>query len=194
MRQEIAYISEQELEFDEDLDLVLGGIGYGNDPDVMNPSAPWKGSLTEHDLNLIGRLSDIFLPKTGQYPAPSEIGIAEFFNHWLSAPYSKQQKHKEIVITGIAQVDIVSNKKFGEEFLMITESQQTEIVEEMAKSWAVKEFFDVFQYLVVGGYFTTDIGYKAIGYRGNVVVLPSYPDMPVDIKQMVEDELKKLGL
>jgi hypothetical protein len=55
------------------------------------------------------------------------------------------------------------------------------------------EFFKRFRYLTVGAYFTTEAGFKDIGYIGNVS-RPSDPGPSEDVKAVLERELKKLGL
>jgi hypothetical protein len=56
-----------------------------------------------------------------------------------------------------------------------------------------RTFFVKFRYLLVGGYFTSDVGFKAIGYLGNVP-LRSYPGVSEAARRAIDDLLKELGL
>jgi len=73
------------------------GEGYGTDPNVITPEANWPRILTPYQHRLINDLSDIILPATPTDPVPSRIGIAKFFDEWLSAPYRTQQKDKSTI-------------------------------------------------------------------------------------------------
>lgn len=90
-------------------------------------------------------------------------------------------------------VDVYSVEKYGKEFLHIKDAQKMETVEFMSKSWKVRPFFQRFRYLLIGGYFTSDIGFSVIGYSGNVP-LTEYPGVPDDLIDLVEEELWRLGL
>ena len=54
-------------------------------------------------------------------------------------------------------------------------------------------FFRRFRYLVIGAYYTTEAGFKDIGYIGNVS-RPSDPGPSDEVKAVLERELAKLGL
>jgi hypothetical protein len=72
--------------------------GYGTDPNVITPASNWPRILSRHQLRLIAALSDVILPATADQPAPSKIGIAKFFDEWLSAPYPKEQGDKSTIL------------------------------------------------------------------------------------------------
>ena len=192
MRQELALVPEDELSFEIGL-AKRADNGYGNDPNLRTPSAPWSGTLSAHELDQIEALSDIFLPRTSDDPAPSEVGIRHFFDHWLSAPYPRQRSHKATIVRGLSFLDPISKTKYKRPFLQLSRIEMEEIVASMQTSWPERNFFGRFRYLVVGGYFTTAAGSSAIGYKGNVPLL-TYSGMSDEIEAIVEAELRKLGL
>ena len=56
-----------------------------------------------------------------------------------------------------------------------------------------KVFFKRFRYLVVGAYYTTEQGFKDIGYIGNES-RSSDPGPSVEVKAALEQAFAKLGL
>jgi hypothetical protein len=168
--------------------------GYGNDPNLVTPSTPWRFILSKHQRKLIAALGDIILPATAEYPAPSKIGIDRFFDEWVSAPYSRQQADKTLIVEGLALIDREARRQFGAGFLRLRKRDKLKIVDGIASPCAPdRQFFIRFRYLVVGGYFTSDIGLKALGYRGNVP-LQSYPGASAETRRVIDAELKRLGL
>lgn len=169
--------------------------GYGGDPNVVTPPlTPWPLTLSRPQRQMIGVLSDIILPGTAAFPSPTAMGIEDFFDQWLSAPYDGQKKDNITVTTGLAMVDTESRRQFGAEFLKLDPAQQRKIVDHIASTAAAdRKFFIRFRYLVVGAYFTSDVGFKAIGYLGNVP-LRSFPAVSAQTQAVIDAELRKLGL
>ncbi|MFG2226319.1 gluconate 2-dehydrogenase subunit 3 family protein [Streptomyces sp. NPDC048644] len=168
--------------------------GYGTDPNLVTPHAPWPRTLSEHERALISALADLILPGTDEYPAPSGMGIVEFFDEWVSAPYKTQQQHRTVITTGLAMVDAEARRQFESDFLELDVPRQRQIIDQIASPTAVdRKFFIRFRHLLLGGYFTSDVGFKAIGYIGNVPLL-SFPGVTSDVQRIIDDELEVLGL
>lgn len=168
--------------------------GYGGDPNLVTPSRPWPLTLSAHDRKMLAVLSDIILPGTAAYPAPSQMGIAQFFDEWLSAPYSTQQGHRLVILNGLAQIEAMAHAESSGDFLRLAPAKQRQIVERLAAtSNPERAFFIRLRYLVVAGYFTSDIGFKAIGYIGNVP-RQGFPPVSASVRQVLEQRLKDLGL
>ncbi|MET7666053.1 gluconate 2-dehydrogenase subunit 3 family protein [Streptomyces sp. NPDC005463] len=168
--------------------------GYGTDPNLVTPHTPWSRTLSERERALVGALADIVLPGAAEYPAPSAMGIADFFDDWVSAPYTTQQGHRTVITTGLAMVDAEARRQFGTGFVELDGSRQRTIVDQIASTTATdRSFFTRFRSLLLAGYFTSDIGFKAIGYPGNVPLL-AFPGVPPEAQRIIDDELRKLGL
>jgi len=58
---------------------------------------------------------------------------------------------------------------------------------------AGSDFFKRFRALTIGAYYTTEAGFKDIGYIGNVA-RASDPGPSEEVKAVLERELQKLGL
>ena len=66
-------------------------VGYGVDPDLNDPNVPWHKTLSAHQLATVAAIADQILPAEGEYPAPSTLGIPDFIDEWVSAPYPEQR-------------------------------------------------------------------------------------------------------
>lgn len=168
--------------------------GYGGDPNMVTPVAPWKGTLTALELDAIVSLSDVILPGTGSELAPSRVNIGAFFDEWLSAPYPTQCSDRKVILGGVKLLEAESRQRFGAAFSNLSPAQHVELVAWLANSQGpTHEFFVRFRYLLLGGYFTSDHGMQLIGYRGNVP-LSTFPPITAAALQIIREELAKLAL
>jgi hypothetical protein len=179
----------------DDAQATAASQGYGGDPNVVTPpQTPWPLTLSQHERQLIAVLSDIILPGTAEFPAPSQLGIEAFFDQWLSAPYDTQKQDGITIKPGLAAVDVEGRRQFGAEFLKLDPARQRKIVDHFASTaMADRTFFTRFRSLLLGAYFTSDVGFKAIGYLGNVP-LRSFPGVSAQTQAIIDAELRKLGL
>ncbi|MGY4182934.1 hypothetical protein ACVIHH_008225 [Bradyrhizobium sp. USDA 4518] len=168
--------------------------GYGTDPNVITPKAPWDPLLSRHQLKMVAALSDIVLPGTSEFAAPSKIGISNFFNEWLSAPYKTQQSDKDLIFQGLDLLDRESRRLYWVGFLWLSRKRKARVLDAViAMGGDARKFFARFRYLLVAGYFTSDMGFAAIGYKGNVP-LQSFAPVSADVQRIIDDELRQLGL
>jgi hypothetical protein len=189
--------------------------GYGRDPDLNHPVVPWPRTLTPRQLQLIAVLADLILPGTDSAPAPSALGIPDFVDEWVSAPYPQQRADRAVVLDGLRWLDEEAERRWQREFLQITGSQQQQLLDATVAAdpgirsraqeptWPTpssetlkpvpKSFFSRFRFIVVGAYYTTPEGFKGIGYIGNVL-LPSYPPISEQEKAVLDAQLRSLGI
>jgi hypothetical protein len=173
--------------------------GYGTDPDLLDPVTPWKRTMSRHQLAQVAVLGDLILPATEEAPAPSALGIPEFVDEWVSAPYPEQKADRKVLLNGLAWMDEEARQCFGKSFMDAREKQQLQILDDIAVQdiSGVKteqnKFFHRLRYLVLGAYYTTQEGFLDIGYIGNVP-LDSYPPPSDEEIAILEKELKKLDL
>jgi hypothetical protein len=165
--------------------------GLGTDPNLLAKEIPWPLVLTEAEMKTVKVLGDIMIPADENGPAASAVGVPEFINEWMSAPYEQQQADLELLRKGLTWLDAEAKKRFEKPFVGLTADQQVAIIDDIMKdgSEARKEaypFFRMFRDRVAGGYYSTPAGWKAIGYIGNVAMV-EYPGPPPEV-------LKHLGL
>ncbi|MFZ5721830.1 MAG: gluconate 2-dehydrogenase subunit 3 family protein [Pseudomonadota bacterium] len=151
--------------------------GYGTDPRLVNPDpAPWPRLLTEAELQAAAILADYILPATAAAPAASALGVPEFIDEWISAPYPDQLADRPLIRDGL--------KALG---------ARPDAAALAALRASGSDFFKRFRALTIGAYYTTEAGFKDIGYIGNIA-RESDPGPSAEVKAAVERELKKLGL
>jgi hypothetical protein len=160
--------------------LTLGSKGYGTDPNLLAPVAPWPKTMTSHQLQVTAVLADMILPGSANAPSPSALGIPEFVDEWISAPYPDQRSDREIILAGLTWVDREAMQQGHSGFIEVDDSHRRPILDKIAtdRSGAAPKtahtFFRRLRFLVVGAYYTTPEGLKDIGYRGNIP-MASYP-------------------
>src|SRR5688500_10246824 len=71
---------------------VVAAAGNGKDPDLLKVYAPgelWPLTLSAAQRSSATVLADAILPADGEWPAASKLGVVEFIDEWISAPYSQ---------------------------------------------------------------------------------------------------------
>ncbi|MDG2168893.1 MAG: gluconate 2-dehydrogenase subunit 3 family protein [Opitutales bacterium] len=172
------------------------GLGYGTDPDLIKGEVPWERTMTEAQLRTTKKLADIILPKDGaKSPSASEVGVPDFFDEWISAPYENHQKDRTIILDGLAWIDRESQRRFGTDFHLLARPEFTEICDDIAylpdalpEYEFGAQFFSKFRSLTMGGYYTTDIGAKDLGYDGNYAMQTFDGPPPEVLKQLGIDK------
>ena len=158
--------------------------GYGKDPKLVNPDGgPWPLTLTSAEKVKLIRLSDILIPENENFPSASAIGVPEMVDEWVSAPYPRQQRDRSLLISGLEWLDHEAKRRFDVSFANCSDSQQIEIVDDIAYSSedtsleleTPTRFFAGLRQLVAGIYYCTPEGTSDLGYTGNVPVVGDYP-------------------
>ena len=174
-------------------------ISYGTDPDRMHPVVPWARTMTEAQLRTSSALCDMILPQDERSPAASAVGVPDFIDEWVSAPYPQQQEDRERILAGLEWLEQQSMRRFDSSFASAAETQKKEILDTIA--WNAKpelagqaEFFKRFRYLTVGAYYTTEPGIEDVGYIGNVPITGEYPGPSDEAMAHLAGVLKQLGL
>lgn len=170
--------------------------GYGKDPDLMKVYASgdlWPLTLTKEQRATATALSDLIIPADGTSPAASSVNVVDFIDEWISAPYPNQRADRTIVLPGLEWIDAESQKRFKKKFADISAAQRAKIADDICSPANARpefataaKFFSKFRDLTAGGFYTTPVGMKDIGYTGNVS-LSKFDGPPLEA-------LKKAGL
>jgi hypothetical protein len=147
--------------------------GIGHDPNMMKKEIPWPRVLTDAEKKIVAALGDIVVPEDDHGPAASAVGVPDFIDEWVSAPYDQMRGDLKTIREGLAWIDRDAKKRFGKGFAEISAEQQAAIVGDIVKDGTDArkrgyKFFKLFRDRVVGGYYSTKEGWRAIGYTGNV--------------------------
>ena len=160
-----------------------------HDPDYSKPATgPWERVLTEDELKLVTVLADLILPKDGNGPAASEIGVPDFINEWVSAPFEPQRSEGQIVRGGLSWLNTAGFQRHGKAFVELASGEQTALLNSVAdETKASKDdrvgvrFFQTFRQLCLDGYYTHSATWKQLGYTGNVTLGGPYPGVPDEV-------------
>jgi hypothetical protein len=156
------------------------GRGYGPDPDLMRAYKPgdlWPLTFTELQRLTVTALCDLILPADGVSPSASSVGVPDFVDEWISAPYPDQAADRQVVLLGLGWLDAESNRRFGMDFAGGGHKEMKAICDDICSESAAGPefkkaavFFGRFRAICTGGYYTTPEGTRDIGYVGNVAL------------------------
>jgi len=159
-------------------DVAANQAGYGTDPALMKewkPGGPWPLTLTDQARLTAAALCDLIIPVDENSPAASKVGVVDFIDEWISAPYPQQRGDRPTVLNGLLWIEAESQKRFGKAFPALSAAQQCAIADDICSPAKAKpefaeavKFFSKFRDLTAGGFYTTPVGMKDIGYTGNV--------------------------
>lgn len=177
------------------------GTGYGKDPDLSDPSVPWPRTMTDRQLDACARLCDVILPADSRSPAASAVGVHEFVDEWISAPYPQQQADRVLILEHLEWLERQCRSRFGSRLVetdpvglagMIAPVAGRGLADAQHERQA--ECFARFRYVAVGAYYTTQQGSADIGYIGNVPIVGDYPGPSEDAMTHLAGVLRQLGL
>jgi hypothetical protein len=170
--------------------------GYGSDPNltkIYHPGDVWPLTLDAAQRRCAAALCNAILPGDGRSPDAATVGVVDFIDEWVSAPYPRQREDRPIVLDGLAWMDSEAIQRFKRSFADLDESSQHAICDDVCylpnalpKFAHAAQFFARYRDLTVGGFYSTPAGRLDLGYIGNVP-LPKFEGPPPEV-------LRKLGL
>jgi hypothetical protein len=162
----------------DDLAAPITAKGYGPDPSMVKiykPGDVWPLTLTEPQRRTTQALCDVIVPGDEASPSASAVGVPDFMDEWVSAPYPDQAKDRPLLLDGLRWIEEEAQRRHYMTFAELSTEQQTAICETFADAAKAKlidvraaTFFKRFRDLAFGAWCTTPDGMKAIGYVGNM--------------------------
>jgi Gluconate 2-dehydrogenase subunit 3 len=159
-------------------DSALTARGFGRDPNLLanyRPGELWPLTLTATQRRLAGILADIIVPADDHSPSASAVGVVEFIDEWVSAPYPAHQRDRAIVLGGFAWIDAEATRRFGKEFADLDTASQHGICDDICDESravtalrAAAHFFALYRDLTAGGFYSTPVGRTDLKFIGNV--------------------------
>jgi hypothetical protein len=152
--------------------------------------------MTDAQLRATAALCDLVLPEDDRSPSANAVGVPDFIDEWVSAPYAQQQEDRELILDGLERLEQQSRQRFDVSFAFASVQQKTELVDSIAGGPEPDqaEFFKRFRYLTVGAFYTTEAGARDIGYIGNVPIAGEYPGPSDEAMAHLAGVLQQLGL
>lgn len=146
----------------------------GLDPNLRAKIIPWNRVLTAAELRTIGVICDLIIPADEKSPAATAVGVPDFIDEWVSAPYPQQTADRKQLREGLEWMDAEASKRFGKQFADLEEAQHHEICADICflpktkpEHMAGASFFALMRFLTAGGFYTTPEGWADLGYIGN---------------------------
>lgn len=141
--------------------------GYGRDPKLTEPQRPWPLTLTDPQKSGLAKLADLMLPADTHGPVPSSIGIADFFDEWMSAPYPDQRADRRVILSGLEKLD----RDAGGSFAKLAKGRAEALLDRLASAVPPApgperkaDFFITVRRTAILGYYTSEAGLADIGH------------------------------
>jgi hypothetical protein len=171
-------------------------LPYGTDPKLLetyHPGALWPLTFDPVQRRRAAVLCDIIIPADDISPSATAVGVVDFIDEWISAPYPLQRADRKTVLEGLAWFDAESSRRFSKPMLESSVEQLRGICDDICYVPKVvpnlleaAKFFARYRDLTAGGFYTTPHGRTDLGYVGNTP-LPRFDGPPLEV-------LKKVGL
>ncbi len=127
--------------------------------------------FTAAEMAVIGVLADIIIPKDNISGSATDVKVPEFIAFIVN---DRPDEFQVPLRGGIRWLDLESSKRFDKSFVNLSNTQQLQIVDDIAYPAKAKPefsqgvtFFNLMRNLTVTGFYTTEVGFKDIGYMGN---------------------------
>ncbi len=151
---------------------IVGGTAGGRIPeeDERDSKLLSENFFTELEMKKLNLLVDIIIPADEVSESASQAKVPEFIEFMMK----DQPANQTVFRGGLMWLDHQADERNSKSFLEISESQRMEIIDDIA--WPDKakkefetgvKFFNALRNMTVTGFYTTEIGFKDIGYVGN---------------------------
>jgi gluconate 2-dehydrogenase gamma chain len=144
--------------------------------------------FTPHEMATIAVLCDIIIPADEVSGSATDAKVPDFIEFIVKDKPQNQTPMRG----GLRWLDMQSNKSFEKAFVDCSKQQQITLVDQIAypekATPEVKQgvsFFNLMRNLTASGFYTSEIGIKDIGYKGNT---------PNQWAGVPDDVLKQYGL
>jgi hypothetical protein len=144
--------------------------------------------FTPHEMATIAVLCDIIIPADEVSGSATDAKVPDFIEFIVKDKPQNQTPMRG----GLRWLDMQSNKSFEKAFVDCSKQQQITLVDQIAyPEKATPEmkqgvsFFNLMRNLTASGFYTSEIGIKDIGYKGNT---------PNQWAGVPDDVLKQYGL
>ena len=151
---------------------------YGTDPNLLTiykPGDLWPLTLSSAQRATAAALCDLIIPADATSPSASTVGVVEFIDEWISAPYEAHRADRKLVLAGFEWLDKESARRFSKSLVALSIAQQRQICDDICyvpkaapRFIDAAGFFARYRDLTAGGFYTTPEGRKDLQYVGNV--------------------------
>ncbi|HTJ18212.1 MAG TPA: gluconate 2-dehydrogenase subunit 3 family protein [Steroidobacteraceae bacterium] len=143
--------------------------GYGKDPNLMKiykAGELWPLTLSKEQRVTAAALCDLIIPADDTSPAASSVGVVDFLDEWISAPYPEHAEDRKTIVDALSRVESEAQRRFKTSFAKLSAQQLSTIADAIVK----EQSFVRYRALTAGGFYTTPVGVKDLKYVGNVAM------------------------
>ena len=144
--------------------------------------------FTPEEMATITVLGDIIIPKDAVSGSASEAKVPDFIEFIVK----DMPEHQVPMRGGLRWLDLLCLNRYDKPFANCTSQQQIEMVDQIAYPKKARPgmqqgvaFFSLMRNLTASGFYTTEMGYKDVGYVGN---------RPNQWNGVPDDVLKQYGM
>ncbi|MBL7817239.1 MAG: gluconate 2-dehydrogenase subunit 3 family protein [Saprospiraceae bacterium] len=138
--------------------------------------------FTPHELKTVTILCDIIVPADAISGSASQAGVPAFIEFMM-----KDQPNNQVPMRGgLRWLDNQCMKFYEKKFVDCSSTQRIEMVDRIAYPELAKKefsqgvsFFNLMRNLTLTGFYTTEMGYKDVGYMGNTP--NNWEGVPADV-------------
>ncbi len=123
-----------------------------------------------HEMATITVLCDIIIPADEVSGSATQAKVPDFIEFIVK----DMPQHQTPMRGGLRWLDMQSNKNFQKSFVDCSQQQQLSLIDQIAYPKKAKpemqqgvSFFNLMRNLTASGFYTSEIGIKDIGYKGN---------------------------
>jgi len=129
-----------------------------------------------HEWATVRVLVDYIIPRDERSGSATEAKVPEFID-FLMADRESSEASRVAMHGGLAWLDNECQHRFGKSFLTATDAQRRQLMDDIA--WPKKArpelhpgvvFFSRFRDLTASGFFSTQMGWQDVQYKGNVAI------------------------
>lgn len=158
--------------------------GYGKDPPLVDPRRyTWPRVIPPAARGDLAALIDVVVPGIDGSSPGSTLGLVDFFDEWLGAPYPDMVADHALIMPMLAEVAGLAELAGGPRAERVA----------VLGTGATRPAFARFCVLAAAAYHTTPQGIVAIGYVGNEA-RESFDGPPPEVIAHFDAEFAKLEL
>ena len=172
------------------LERVTHAVARLEEQTVAATAAP--AFFTAHEWSTVRVLVDYIIPRDQRSGSATDAKVPEFID-FLMADKESSDESRTQMRGGVAWLDNECQHRFRKSFVGATDTQRRQVLDDIA--WPKKArpelhhgviFFSRFRDLTASGFFSSQMGWQDVQYKGNVA-LPAWNGCP-------PEALKKLGV
>ena len=162
-------------------------------PAAKAASGYQRKTFTDHEWETVKVLCDLIIPADERTGSATQAGVPEFMDDWLDF---KGGDLRAEIRGGLMWLDHECNRQFGHDFVRCAPAERKKILDRIAyPGKAAPEnsnyvaFFNALRDLVVGGFYSSEMGVKDLPYLGNKMVA-DWEGCPSNVLAQIEENLK----